>query len=254
MTKIGIEPITSGAADGAERRRRQSAKKHRLPVKQVSYAPLHEVVYHEIRRALMQGRFEPGQRMTVRGLADALGTSHMPVRAALSRLIAEKAFIQVSQRFIGVPVVSVQKFKDLMEIRRLLEGEAVARSATRMPAGALDETRAIGERLNAAIDRNDTAGYLELNQELKFSIYAHCGSPTLLSLIEMLWLQVGPVLRFFSRDLKSLPEINFHGEVIAAIHNRDAEVARVWIQRDIKEGMQFLLIAIDFPKDAKPEK
>ncbi|TIP96912.1 MAG: GntR family transcriptional regulator, partial [Mesorhizobium sp.] len=37
-------------------------------------------VYSELRRALIGGLFEPSQVLTIRGLADALVTSTMPVR------------------------------------------------------------------------------------------------------------------------------------------------------------------------------
>jgi DNA-binding GntR family transcriptional regulator len=249
MPKIQLESVTPEKGNGSEPRKKPASSSARPAVKPVTYAPLHEVVYREIRRALMQGRFEPGQRMTVRGLSDALGTSHMPVRAALSRLIAEKAFVQLSQRFIAVPLISGDKFRDLMETRMLLEGEAAARAAQTMPAAALDETRLVAGRLDLAIRKNNISAYLELNQELKFSIYAHCRSTTLLSLIELLWLQVGPILRYFARELKSLPKINFHGDAIEAIGRNDSAAARDWISRDIQEGMNFLLRSVDFPKD-----
>ena len=53
--------------------------------------PLHENVYQEIRRNLIAGQFQPGEAVTLRGLAAKLGTSAMPVREALRRLVAERA-------------------------------------------------------------------------------------------------------------------------------------------------------------------
>lgn len=47
-----------------------------LPVlRQVSRETLQEQVYRQLREALMSGRFEPGQKLTIRGLAEALGSS-----------------------------------------------------------------------------------------------------------------------------------------------------------------------------------
>ena len=56
----------------------------------ITHATLYEKVYEELRNALMSGRFLPGEPLTIRGVAEALGTSIMPVREALRRLAAER--------------------------------------------------------------------------------------------------------------------------------------------------------------------
>src|SRR5882757_8022469 len=47
-------------------------------------------VYRALARGLMAGMFKPGEAVTLRTLAHRLGTSAMPVREAVSRLIAER--------------------------------------------------------------------------------------------------------------------------------------------------------------------
>jgi len=223
-----------------------------LPLQHIAFAPLHEVVYAEIRQVLMTGRLEPGQRLTVRGLANALGTSHMPVRAALSRLIAEKALARLDKRVVSVPSLDRARFTDLMQTRILLEGDATARACERITEGQIGDMRQIATRLNGCIGKNDIVEYLELNQALKFSIYRHCGSPTLFGLIEMLWLQVGPCLRHLSKDIRGLQKINYHDDAIVAIAKRRPQAAKEFIQRDIREGMQFILATADFTPESDP--
>ena len=41
-------------------------------LRQVSRDTLQDQVYRQIREALMSGRFQPGQKLTIRGLAEAL--------------------------------------------------------------------------------------------------------------------------------------------------------------------------------------
>ncbi|WP_346907654.1 GntR family transcriptional regulator, partial [uncultured Roseibium sp.] len=50
-------------------------------------------VDHAVRTALLTGRFIPGKAVTLRGLAQELGVSPMPVREVLQRLAAENALI-----------------------------------------------------------------------------------------------------------------------------------------------------------------
>ena len=52
---------------------------------------LQEQLYQNIRAALLEGRFQPGERLKIRDLAAEWGTSPMPVRGALQRLVAEGA-------------------------------------------------------------------------------------------------------------------------------------------------------------------
>ena len=49
---------------------------------------LQEQLYQNIRSCLLAGRFQPGERLKIRDLAAQWGTSPMPVRAALQRLVA----------------------------------------------------------------------------------------------------------------------------------------------------------------------
>jgi DNA-binding GntR family transcriptional regulator len=226
-----------------------------MPLQQIEFAPLHERVYAEIRDALIAGKFEPGHRMTVRGLASALGTSVMPVRAALTRLVAERALAQPDKRVVIVPVVARETFRDLMETRMLLEGQAAAQASMRMQPADLATTKRLARDLDNCIERDNIVDYLQVNRALKFSIYVHCDSPTLISLIETLWLQVGPFLRHLATDIKGLVLINYHHDAIAALEQHDGRKARAWIRRDIREGMLFLLRTAEFaPDDGAPSR
>ena len=71
-------------------------------------------VYTELRRALIGGLFEPSQVLTIRGLADALATSTMPVREAVGRLITEKALEALPNRSVRVPPITLERMDDLL--------------------------------------------------------------------------------------------------------------------------------------------
>jgi DNA-binding GntR family transcriptional regulator len=44
---------------------------------------LNDRVYRELKNSIMAGSFNPGSELTLRSVADALGTSLMPVRDAM---------------------------------------------------------------------------------------------------------------------------------------------------------------------------
>jgi DNA-binding GntR family transcriptional regulator len=217
-----------------------------LPVAQIDFAPLHERVYDELRSALISGKFSPGQKLTSRKLAAALGTSDMPVRAAISRLTAEGGLIQLPNGTFIVPVLSQDQFREVMELRALLEGRATALACGHIDANGFRRLHRYSLELDAASKDEDIVRYLEINQKLKFTIYAYCSSSTLRSLIELLWLQAGPVLRYHSKVLRDITRINFHRQAIASLERGDRAAASRAIARDIKAGMRTLLKVAQF--------
>ena len=219
------------------------------PLKQIRFLRKQEIVYEKLKLAVMTGQFEPGKRLKLRELAAALGTSPMPVRDSLKRLVAEQALEQTESGQVSIPFITRQLFQELMEARALNEGEAAARAALRMPPSELPRLSRLSEELNAATRSGDILRYLKLNQSMKFGIYAHCGSSVLIGLIETLWLRAGPFLRYLARDLEGLIAINHHAEALAAIASGNQEEAAMPSMRDILSGMEFLLAHARFYGD-----
>ena len=153
----------------------------------------------------MSGKFEPGQKLTSRKLAAALGTSDMPVRAAISRLTAEGGLVQRSNGTFIVPRVTRPAFKELMELRSLLEGRATSLACARIDVDGLRRLHKYSDELDRAAAADDIVKYLDVNQKLKFTIYSYCESPKLYSLIEILWLQAVQRCAITPRCCAALP-------------------------------------------------
>src|SRR5271154_278523 len=88
-------------------------------------------VYRSLARGLMAGMFKPGEAVTLRTLAKRLGTSAMPVREAVSRLIAERALVLLPNRSVIVPRMSRTRFAQLSRTRQMLEGTLAEIAAAR---------------------------------------------------------------------------------------------------------------------------
>ena len=69
----------------------ESADLHLLMINKSSDQKTHQWVYQLLRNNLLCGRVEPGKPLTIRGLAEILHVSPMPVREALHRLACEGA-------------------------------------------------------------------------------------------------------------------------------------------------------------------
>src|SRR3546814_18805157 len=89
------------------------------------HTSVNEAVYRRLRDHLMRGDYAAGEVLGIQELADAFGTSAMPVREALRRLAAQQALEPMKSRSMRVPVVSRARLED--KIGRAACRESVCR-------------------------------------------------------------------------------------------------------------------------------
>lgn len=206
---------------------------------------LQERVYRALRKALILGRFAPGQSLTVQELADRFSTSAMPVREALARLVSEQALESASNRSVRVAPLDAARLADLAQARRLIEGAALQLAAPRLTEADL---RALGEANEAhariASRRGPLAvdALIEANYAFHFLIYDACGSPAILRIVESLWLQSGALVRSAVEALKpdDRSPAHFHTRIVEALALRDVDAAKAALAEDI--GRAFDLV------------
>ncbi len=203
-------------------------------------ATLHDRVYATIRDGLINGRFVPGKSVTLRGLAADLGVSPMPVRAAVTRLVAEGALSITPTRRVSVPRMSRQRFDELMRVRILLEGEAAERALPAIDDDRLATIRAHDDRLEQCLAGGDADGYMAANHAFHFAIYDALPSAVLVPVIAGLWLQFGPFMRLVYDDLDMSTLVDQHERALDAIVRRDAAALRRAIEADIGDGMSII--------------
>ncbi|WXL25786.1 GntR family transcriptional regulator [Ectopseudomonas mendocina] len=207
---------------------------------------LQEQLYQRIRQDLLSGRFEPGERLKIRDLAANLGTSPMPVRAALQRLVAEGALEGEPQRSLRVPPMTRERYEHIYQVRLSLEGLAVELATPRLSSDEISALREYVEQMDQAIEQRQVQAYLDANSQFHLTLYQACGNPVLLRSIESLWLQVGPFFnRLFTDADMSLRFNDFHEEALNALQAGDAKAARQAMEQDMSYFARYLLNLLD---------
>ncbi|MBN9022228.1 MAG: GntR family transcriptional regulator [Rhizobiales bacterium] len=196
----------------------------------VDITTLQERVYLRLRSAISQGDFAPGEVLTIRTLAASLGTSAMPVREALQRLVAEKALIQQPNRSIVVPPFTVEGHRELIRIRTAIESFAARQAALRTNGDLVERLRRQNVKMREAVERKDPEKVLDANRAFHFALYSGSQMPQLLDIIEGLWLRTGPYLGAAIRkipgaDQHFLTGTSLHERVIQAIEKGDTAAA-----------------------------
>ncbi|WGF88403.1 GntR family transcriptional regulator [Marinivivus vitaminiproducens] len=203
--------------------------------------------YAELRHLIMAGRIDPGEHLSLRTVAQALGTSVMPVREAVSRLVAEQALEVAPNRAVRVPHLGAARFRELTAIRIEIEGFATEQAAARRTR---DDLKGMAEaeaafRSESLSATPDLAKAVAMNMDFHFAVYRAAAMPSLVEIIESLWLRIGPVINLETRGnpqrLMTGGAYRRHRLALRAIRRQDGPAARAAIAEDIRVTAEFLL-------------
>jgi len=210
----------------------------------VSRATIQDHVLGKLRDLIQNGGIEPGRTVTVQSLAEAFGVSTMPVREAMHRLVAEKALTVVAGRSVGIPPLTLDRLEDLRRVRVEVEGTAAKWAASAISSEGLQHLERMMEEMRLAGPENDRTRYVPANRAFHFTIYRAAGSDTLLSIIESLWLQIGPYINLLTQSNSWGPSAVEHQEIYAALQRRDQAAACRAMQSDIDGAARALGVVI----------
>ncbi len=212
--------------------------------------PLDEQAYRSLRSALVEGIFAPGDKLSIRRVAAALGTSAMPARTALRRLASEQALDLMPSGTAVVPRLTRAAFTELSAVRAELEPLAVRLATPQMDAALLGTLATLVDTGHAALAAGDAPAFLQADRGFLFAIYRAAAAPMLLSIIEALWLRRGPLFweaRWVLLSRRDMRER--HREILQALRDGQAEQASTELRGEIESASAFLLDQMPFADD-----
>ncbi|MEO9340374.1 GntR family transcriptional regulator [Mesorhizobium sp. SB112] len=202
---------------------------------------LGEVVYQQMKERLIRGAFEPGHKLTVRALAEALGVSSTPARDAINRLTFEGALVFAGPKTVIVPFVGPEALEEITLMRLALEGLAAEKSVLRVTQNDIDELTKIQADINAALGDARYADALWSNKEFHFLIYRLSQMPHLMTTIETLWLRIGAAFNdLYPEFAEAKYGVHNHMAAIEGLLDRDGGAVRAAIESDIRDGYRRL--------------
>lgn len=206
-------------------------------------------VYEQLKELLMTGRMMPGEQISLRGTATALGVSVMPVREAVHRLAAEQALELTPNRALRVPRMTVSQFREITAIRINLEGLATERAAALLDDAGIARIAELNTQFADEMGRAapDGAKLIALNKALHFAVYEGAQMPMLMKMIEALWLRIGPILNYDlrsgSRRVGDGVAAAHHARLVEALKQHDGAAAREALRGDIEAAADFIVSA-----------
>ncbi|MCG2778234.1 MAG: FCD domain-containing protein [Desulfobacterales bacterium] len=205
---------------------------------------IQELVYKKLEQVIVFGHIRPGEQLIAEELARQMGVSRIPVREALGRLEARNFITIKPKKGIVVNQLSVEKLREILEVRLMVELPAAKKAAVRRSEDTLRSLELLNKQYLSARRNNDADELLRVNKEFHFTIYRESQMPTLLTMIENLWNQVSPYYHIMFRQTElsdPLSGINYHRRMVEAMRKRNPEEVCRWLRTDLTESTDFVI-------------
>lgn len=160
-----------------------------------------EQIADQICAAILDGDYQPGQRIPETQLAQSFGVSRGPVREAL-RLLENEGLITVSpRRGARVTALSLEEVEQLFDIRAALSSLAAKRAAMYILPAEIDALQKTAADIRKSAERNDNVQvYSVLSARAGQTISRAARNPRLISMMLSLSRQT---LRYAQLGLSS---------------------------------------------------
>ncbi|MEJ2665556.1 MAG: GntR family transcriptional regulator [Deinococcales bacterium] len=192
----------------------------RAPLPTLSRTTLDEGVYRALRQAILGGGYEDGERLIQEDIAQSMGTSRVPVRDALKRLLGDGLVSIDARGRYYVSTFSSEDTEEVYGLRALLEPYAARLGAERIGPQALRELEGLVDELSDAARRHEADRYVELNRAFHMSLYEASGQGRLMRIIESLWSGTPPTTPI-TLEGQMAQSAREHRKILAAIQARD---------------------------------
>lgn len=206
------------------------------------YKPLRDVVFENLREAIVEGRLKPGQRLMEVQLAEQLGVSRTPVREAIRKLELEGLVVMLPRKGAYVANMSLKDIIDVLEIRASLEGLGASLAAERISESDLKKVYKISEEFEQSTIDSDIETLLRKDVEFHECIFKATNNKKLHQVINSLWEQVYRFRVTYISDYDaSISIVEEHKLIIDAIAKGDSELAKKYATEHIEKAEQFMI-------------
>ena len=190
------------------------------------YKPLRDIVFENLRMAILEGNLKPGQRLMEVQLAEQLGVSRTPVREAIRKLELEGLVIMLPRKGAYVANMSLKDIMDVLEVRASLEGLSASLAAERRSEEDIERLKTIVAEFKESAMNSNIEKLLKKDEEFHVQIFKAANNKRLSNMINTLWEQVYRFRATYISDYNvSLSIVEEHERILKAIIEGDSEEA-----------------------------
>lgn len=202
-------------------------------------------VYAILKQRILSCTLKPGERLIEKKLCEELGISRTPLREALNRLSHEELVSFQPHAGYRVAPITLEGFRNLSELRAILEPQAAALAAER---AAAEDVARLREHAVLRFNPDDDRGFVEYcraNARFHLSVVRAARNPMLENLVmSALDMYQRPTYLRIGRQMDASNPSAKHQAIAEAIARRDAAAARTIMEQHVRGGGERILEAL----------
>lgn len=204
-------------------------------VKIDQYLPLREIVFQRLRKAILTGELEPGERLMEIQLAEKLGVSRTPVREAIRKLELEGLVVMVARKGAQVAHFTEKDIQDVLEVREALESLAAKLACRRMDERAFLKLQLAIAEYDYAAKEQDIETMIKKDVAFHETIFTATQNEKLIQLFGNMSEQVHRYRIAYLKNIKETESVKReHLELLEALKARDEALASALAAKHIQ--------------------
>ncbi|PLS03145.1 hypothetical protein CVD27_15910 [Neobacillus cucumis] len=207
----------------------------------VKTEPLHAQLYQLIKKRLIDGFYQPGERLVEVRLAEEFSVSRAPVREALRMLMQDGLLLQKGNA-LHVFDPTLQDMIDIYQCRQRLEALGANLAAANMKEEKLNHLKEIMIETKVAWETGDMVKVVSLNISFHEIVLESSGNQQLISLTSMIRDKVTYLRNCsFKGNVRNKSFLEEHEQIVKALGERDGEKAEREMHNHIENDLQALI-------------
>jgi DNA-binding GntR family transcriptional regulator len=191
-----------------------------------------------LRHAILNGYFEPGERLDQEAIAEELGVSRTPIREAIAALESEGLLESKPHRGVFVTKVSRKDIREVFAVRALLEAEIVRQATSSIPDSVLDELERMLKEAQKAYENGDHIAQFDADRRFHETLRGFTENGLLREVLDGVNNRINAVRRF--AQMRPGPHVNAfaqeHFAVLEAVQQRDPERAAALMKQHLENS------------------
>lgn len=202
---------------------------------QVEYSTLADQVRENIKKRIINQELKPGSRLIVSHLAAGMGTSLTPIREALRLLVKDGLVEIIPHKGAQVVMPSQEQFKDLFEVRTVLESLAIKLAIPNLSPADYEKLEQTLQAGDESIESEDSKAWLDADEKLHSYIIQKSENSVLAELLDNIRNRIN-IFRILTAQLPSRAKRaqNEHRSVVTAMKKQKNEEAEALVAKHIK--------------------
>ena len=225
----------------------------KLQIEMDEFLPLRDVVFNTLRRAILNGKLKPGERLMEVHLANRLGVSRTPIREAIRKLELEGLVIMIPRRGAEVARITEKSLKDVLEVRRALDALSVELACERITQPDLERLGEACRNFERAVRGEDASVIASADVALHDIIVEATGNRRLQQLVNNLSEQMYRFRFVYIKEENQHDNlVAEHREIYESILNCDSERAAAAARLHIDNQEKSIIRQIRLENERRP--